>query len=63
MLNVTQNDIWNNAKLRDDALVNMGYVYRDLGDPVRASESFEAAQKQRQEFLRSLKPQPPGAQH
>ena len=63
VLNVTQNDIWNNAKLRDDALVNMGYIYRDLGDPVRSSESFEAAQKQRQEFLRSLKRKPDAGQH
>ena len=63
VLNVTQDDIWNNAKLRDDALVNMGYIYRDLGDPVRASESFEAAQKQRNEFLRSLKRQPSDARH
>ncbi len=62
VLDVTQNNIWNNAKLRDDALVNMGYAYRDLGDPVRSSESFAAAMKQRREFLRSQKQQRAGAQ-
>jgi len=55
VLSVTQNDIWNNAKLRDDALVNMGHAYRDLGDPVHAYESFAAAEEQRREFLRSQK--------
>ena len=55
VLNVTQNDIWNNAKLRDDALVNMGYAYRDLGDPVHAAESFTAAENQRREFLLNQK--------
>ncbi len=53
VLSVTQNDVWNNAKLRDDALVNMGYAYRDLGDPVRAAESFAAAENQRREYLRN----------
>jgi protein O-mannosyl-transferase len=53
VLNITQNDVWNNAKLRDNALLNMGYAYRDLGDPVRAAECFAAAEKQRREFLRS----------
>jgi protein O-mannosyl-transferase len=48
---VTQDDIWNNAQLRDDAFMNMGHAYRDLGDPVRASESFAAAENQRREFL------------
>ena len=48
---VTQNDIWNNAQLRDDAFVNMGRAYRDLGDPVHATESFAAAENQRREFL------------
>ncbi len=55
MLTLTQNDIWNNAKLRDDAFVNMGYAYRDLGDPVHAIESLTAAENQRREFLRSQK--------
>ena len=48
---VTQNDIWNNAQLRDDAFVNIGNAYRDLGDPVRATESYAAAENQRREFL------------
>ena len=52
VLSVTQNDIWNNAKLRDDAFVNMGYAYRDLGDPAHAAENFAAAENQRREFLR-----------
>src|SRR5271166_6257611 len=51
VITVTQNDIWNNAKLRDDAFVNMGYAYRDLGDPAHASENFAAAENQRREFL------------
>jgi hypothetical protein len=53
VLDVTQNDVWNNAKLRDNAFVNMGYAYRDLGDQARAAESFAAAEQQRREFLRS----------
>jgi len=53
VISVTQNEIWNNAKLRDDAFVNMGYAYRDLGEPARAAESFAAAENQRREFLRS----------
>jgi protein O-mannosyl-transferase len=52
VISVTQDDVWNQAQLRDDAWVNMGYAYRDLGDPVRAAESFAAAQNQRREFLR-----------
>ena len=52
VIDVTQNDIWNMAKLRDDAWVNMGYAYRDLGDPIRAAASFAAAENQRREFLR-----------
>ena len=55
VIDITQNDIWNMAKLRDDAWVNMGYAYRDLGDPVRAAESFAAAENQRREFLRMNK--------
>jgi protein O-mannosyl-transferase len=55
VLTLTQNDIWNNAKLRDDAFVNMGYAYRDLGDPAHAIESLTAAENQRREFLRSQK--------
>jgi hypothetical protein len=55
VISVTQDDVWNNAKLRDNAWVNMGYVYRDMGDPVRAAESFAAAENQRREFLRSHK--------
>ena len=55
VIDVTQNEIWNMAKLRDDAWVNMGYAYRDLGDPVRAAESFAAAENQRREFLRMHK--------
>ena len=53
VISVTQNDIWNNAKLRDNAFLNMGYAYRDLGEPARAAESFAAAENQRREFLRS----------
>jgi hypothetical protein len=53
VISVTQNDIWNNAKLRDNAYVNMGYAYRDLGDPAHAEESFTAAEIQRREFLRN----------
>jgi tetratricopeptide (TPR) repeat protein len=53
VISVTQNDIWDNAKLRDDAFMNMGYAYRDLGDPARAAENFSAAESQRREFLRS----------
>ena len=53
VISLTQNDIWDNAKLRDDAFVNMGYAYRDLGDPARSAESFAAAESQRREFLRS----------
>jgi protein O-mannosyl-transferase len=53
VISVTQNEIWNNAKLRDDAFVNMGYAYRDLGDPVHAAESFAAAESQRREYLRN----------
>ncbi len=53
VISVTQNDIWNNAKLRDNAFVNMGYAYRDLGDPAHAQESFAAAENQRREYLRS----------
>jgi len=53
VLNITQNDVWNNAKLRDNAYINMGYAYRDMGDPARAAESFAAAENQRREFLRS----------
>ena len=53
VITLTQTDIWNNAKLRDDAFINMGYAYRDLGDPTRAAESFAAAENQRREFLRS----------
>ena len=52
VINVTQNNIWDNAKLRDNAWVNMGYAYRDMGDQVHAAESFAAAEKQRREFLR-----------
>lgn len=55
VIDVTQNEIWNMAKLRDDAWVNMGYAYRDMGDPVRAAESFAAAENQRREFLRMNK--------
>jgi tetratricopeptide (TPR) repeat protein len=55
VIDVTQNEIWNTAQLRDDAWVNMGYAYRDLGDPVRAAESFAAAENQRREFLRMNK--------
>ncbi len=55
VISVTQNDVWNNAKLRDNAWVNMGYAYREIGDPVRAAESFAAAQNQRLEFLRRQK--------
>ena len=55
VISVTQNDVWNNAKLRDNAWVNMGYAYRDMGDPVRAAASFAAAENQRREFLRSHK--------
>jgi hypothetical protein len=55
VISVTQNEIWNMAKLRDDAWVNMGYAYRDLGDPARAYESFAAAENQRREFLRRNK--------
>jgi len=51
VLLVTQNNIWNNAQLRDDAFVNTGNAYRDLGDPVRAAESYAAAENQRREFL------------
>src|SRR5271165_4837514 len=51
VLLVTQNNIWNNAQLRDDAFVNIGNAYRDLGDPVRAAESYAAAENQRREFL------------
>ena len=43
--------------------MNMGYIYRDLGDPARASENFAAAENQRLEFLRSLKRQPAVTQH
>ena len=53
VISVTQNDVWNNAKLRDNAFLNMGYAYRDLGEPARAAESFAAAENQRREFLRS----------
>jgi hypothetical protein len=53
VINITQNDVWNNAKLRDNAFLNMGYAYRDLGDLGRAAESFAAAEKQRREFLRN----------
>ncbi len=53
VISVTQNDIWNNAKLRDNAFLNMGYAYRDLGEPALAAESFAAAENQRREFLRS----------
>jgi protein O-mannosyl-transferase len=53
VISVTQHDIWNNAKLRDNAFLNMGYAYRDLGEPARAAESFAAAENQRREFLRS----------
>ena len=52
---VTEDEIWNNAKLRDDAWMNMGYAYRDMGDPARAYESFAAAENQRREFLRMNK--------
>jgi protein O-mannosyl-transferase len=55
VISVTQNDIWGNARLRDDAFVNMGYAYRDLGDPAHAEESFAAAENQRREFLRNNK--------
>lgn len=54
VISVTQNDVWDNAKLRDNALVNMGYAYRDLGDQARAEASFAAAEEQRREFVRSL---------
>lgn len=53
VLDVTQNDVWDNAKLRDNAYINMGYAYRDLGDWQRADESFAAAERQRREFLRN----------
>ena len=53
VLDMTQSDVWNNAKLRDNAYINMGYAYRDLGDAARAAECFAAAEKQRREFLRS----------
>jgi protein O-mannosyl-transferase len=52
VISLTQNDIWNNAQLRDDAFVNMGYAYRDLGDHTHARESFAAAENQRRDFLR-----------
>ena len=52
VISVTQNDIWNNAQLRDDAWMNMGYAYRDMGDHAHAAESFAAAENQRREFLR-----------
>jgi tetratricopeptide (TPR) repeat protein len=55
VIDVTQNEIWNTAQLRDDAWVNMGNAYRDMGDPVRAAESFAAAENQRREFLRMNK--------
>ncbi|MGO9518633.1 MAG: tetratricopeptide repeat protein, partial [Candidatus Korobacteraceae bacterium] len=51
VISVTKNDVWNNAKLRDDAFVNMGNAYRDLGDSARAAESYAAAESQRREFL------------
>jgi len=52
VISVTQNNVWDNAKLRDNAWVNMGYAYRDMGDSVHAAESFAAAENQRREFLR-----------
>jgi len=62
VLDVTQNAVWDNARLRDNALVNMGLAYRDLGDPVHASESFAAAENQRREFLRSRSQQGSGTE-
>jgi len=50
VISLTENDIPNNAKLRNDALTNMSFTYRDLGDFPHAYGSREAAQKLQREY-------------
>ena len=52
VLSLTQNEIAQTAELRDNALMNMGYAYRDLGDPAQASQCFEAAASQRRQYAK-----------
>jgi protein O-mannosyl-transferase len=52
VLSLTQDDIPRTAQLRDNALMNMGYAYRDLGDPGQASQCFEAAASQRRQYAK-----------
>jgi protein O-mannosyl-transferase len=44
VLRLTENDIPNNAKRRYDALKNLSFTYRDMGDIPRAQQSYDEAQ-------------------
>ncbi len=43
VINLTQNAVRENGKLRDAAFANMGDAYRELGDLTQARENLEAA--------------------
>ena len=46
VLDLTQDDVVHTEGLRINALTNMSYAYRDLGDPSRAYECLEAAKRE-----------------
>jgi protein O-mannosyl-transferase len=50
VITLTQNEIAQYAMLRDQALMNMGNVYRTLGDSAKAYECFAAVERQRREY-------------
>ena len=52
VLSLTQDDILHTAQLRDNALMNMGYAYRDLGDSAQAHRCFDAAVSQRRQYAK-----------
>ena len=53
LLDLTKDSIANNAQLRDDAFVDMGNAYKDLGNTPKAYECFAAAEAQRRQFARN----------